>query len=115
MGLSADGAAVNMGVRTGAARRLQDKVPHLIPVHCCTHRVELAIKSISTNVDFSKSLEDTLIELYKPYHKSPLCWSELRQVGQMLQVCVHKPVKLVGTRWIAHRERALKILLAGWQ
>ena len=26
-----------------------------------------------------------------------------------------KPVKLVGTRWVAHRERALKILLDGWQ
>ena len=89
VGLSADGAAVNMGVRTGAAVRLQEKVPHLIPIHCYAHRVELhvAIKGISTNVAFFKSLEDTLVELYKLYHKSPLCWSELQQVGQMLQMC----------------------------
>ena len=25
------------------------------------------------------------------------------------------PVKVQGTRWIAHRERGLKILLDGWQ
>ena len=56
VGLSADGAAVNMGVRSGAAKRLQDEVPHLVAVHCCAHRVELAIKSISTDVDLFNSL-----------------------------------------------------------
>ena len=70
--LFADGAAVNMVVRSEAAKRLQDKVTHLVPLHCCAHRVELAIKSISTGIDFLKSLEDTLVELYKLYHKSPL-------------------------------------------
>ena len=115
VGLSVDGAAVNMGVRSGAAKQLQDKVPHLVPVHCCAHRIELAIKDVSTDIDFFKSLEGILVELYKLYHKSPLCWSELQQVGEMLQVKVVKPVKLTGTRWVAHRERALKILLDGWQ
>lgn len=94
---------------------MQGDVPHLVAVHCCAHRVELAIKDISTDVDFFKSLEGTLVELYKVYHKSPLNWSVLQQVGEMLQVKVVKPVKLVGTRWVTHRERALKILLDGWQ
>ena len=86
VGLCADGAAVNMGVRSGAAKRMQDDFPHLVAVHCCAHRVELAIKDISTDVDFFKSLEGTLVELYKLYHKSPLNWSMLQQVGEMLQV-----------------------------
>ena len=64
VGLSPDGAAVNMGVQSGAARQLQDKIPHLVPVHCCAHRVELAIKDISTDIGFFKSLEGTLVELY---------------------------------------------------
>lgn len=34
VGLSADGAAVNMGIHSGAAKRLQDEVPHLVAVHC---------------------------------------------------------------------------------
>ena len=49
VGLSADGAAVNMGVRFGTAKRLRD---HLVAVHCCAHRIELAIKTVSTNVAF---------------------------------------------------------------
>ena len=77
---------------------LQDKVSHSVPVHCCVHRVELAIKDISTGVDLFKSLEAILVELYKLYHKSPFCWSGLQQVGEILQVKVFKPVKLVGTR-----------------
>ena len=81
VGLSADGAAVNMGVSSGTAKQMQDKVSHLVPVHCCAHRVELAIKDISTGVHFFKSLEGILVELYKLYHKSPLCWSGLQQVG----------------------------------
>lgn len=59
-------------------------------------------------------LEDTLVDLYRLYHK-PLCWSGLQQVGQVLQTEILKPVKLVGTRWVAHRERALKILVNCWQ
>ena len=64
---------------------MQDDIPHLIPVHCCAHRVELAIKSVSNSVDYFKSLEDTLVELYKLYHKSPLCWNGLQQVGKVLE------------------------------
>lgn len=84
VGLSADGAAVNMGIRSGAAKRLQDLVPHLVAVHCCAHRVELAIKSVNDNVPFFKSVEETLHTLYKMYYNSPLCRRGLKQVEQML-------------------------------
>ena len=85
VGICAHGAAVNMGVHTGAAKWIQDEAPHVIPVHCCAHRVELAVKTVSTDADYFKSLEATLVELYKLYHKSPLCWSRLKQVGQVLE------------------------------
>ena len=114
VGMCADGAAVNMGVRSGVAKRLQDDMPHLIPIHCCAHRVELAIKNVSTEVDFFKTVEDILVELYKPYHKSPLCWSGLQEVCEVMNVNIAKPTKLGGTRWVAHRYRALKTLLDGW-
>ena len=48
VGLSADGAAVDMGIRSGAAKRLRDEVPHLVSVHCCAHRVELSITLVRT-------------------------------------------------------------------
>ena len=72
MGVCADDGAVNMGVRSGAAKQLQDKVPHLVPVQWCAHKVELTLNTISTQVDYFKTLEDNLLELYKLYHKSPL-------------------------------------------
>ena len=66
-----------------------------MPVHYCAHRVELAIKSVSTSIEFFKSLEDTLVQVYKLHHNSTLCWSELQQVGEVLQVEDYKPEKLV--------------------
>ena len=57
-----------MGIRSGATKRLRDiVVPHLPTVHCCAPRVELAIKTVSSNVTFFKTLEDALLELYKLY------------------------------------------------
>ena len=48
----ANGAVVNMGVKSGAVKRLQDQVPHPVAVNCSVHWVELAIKTFSTNVAF---------------------------------------------------------------
>ena len=44
VGICADGAAVNLGVCTWAAKRVQDDVPHLIPVHCCAHKSRIGNK-----------------------------------------------------------------------
>lgn len=41
--------------------------------------MNLAIKSIGANIDFFKALKETLVELYKLYHRSPFYWSELHQ------------------------------------
>ena len=96
VGLSADGAAVNMGIRTGAAKRLQDEVPHLVPLHCCAHRVELAIKSVSEHVEYFKTLEDTLHSLYLMYYRSPLCRNGLNLVWKMLKAHVLLRCKVLG-------------------
>ena len=58
---------------------------------------------------------DTVLEnAYKMYHKSPLCWAGLQETGRALDLSVLKPVKLKGTRWIAYRERALRVILHDW-
>ena len=53
--ICADGAAVNMGMRSGAARRMQE---------------EWTLETLSTEVHYFKSTEDTSIELYKPLQVS---------------------------------------------
>ena len=55
------------------------------------------------------------MELYNLFHKSPLCWNGSQQVGQALEARVLKPVNLGGRRWVAHRHRALTILLDSWR
>ena len=92
IGLSADVASVNTGSHSGVAKRLCDLSHHLLSVHFCAHRVELAIRNVETAVPFFKPLEDTLLELYKLY-KWPLCWSGLQEAGRMLQINVSKPTK----------------------
>ena len=101
-----------MGIRTGSAKRLQDVVPQSVAVHCCAHRVELAIKSVNDNIPFLKSVEKTVHILYKMYYNFPLCRHGLKQVGQMLQAHVLiLLVKLQGTQWIAHRAQHLNTTL----
>ena len=95
-----------MGIRTSAAKCLQDVVPHSVAVHCCAHIVDLAIKYV-----FFKSVEKRLHILYKMYYNSPLCRRGLKQVGQMLQAHVLMLVKLQGTQWIAHRAQHLNTTL----
>ena len=39
----ADGAAVNMGKKTGAAAKLKEEIGHLLSIHCVAHRLELGM------------------------------------------------------------------------
>ena len=45
MSFGANGAPVNLGCNNISATQLRHVVPHLIVVHGCPHRLELAIKS----------------------------------------------------------------------
>lgn len=42
-------------LRIMITKRLQDEVPHLGAIHCCAHRVELAIKSVSEQLNLITS------------------------------------------------------------
>ena len=45
VGLGADGAAVNFGMRGGVATlmKMQEGIDWLVPVHCASHQLELSI------------------------------------------------------------------------
>ena len=62
MGLSANGAAVNMGHMSRAGTRLNNMLLCHVSVHYNADRLELAIKTISKSVAYFKTLEDTLKE-----------------------------------------------------
>ena len=109
-GLNVDGASVNLGIHKGVATLLRDASPWLIAVHCFNHRVELASKDAFGN-SFFEDIDKMLVFLYYLYQKSSKRLQALKELGVALGENVPKPVKASGTRWIAHRYNAMKVIL----
>ena len=106
MSFGADGAPVNLGCNNGAA--------HLVEVHGCAHRLELAIKSAAKSCSLMTVVDNVMENAFKIYYKSPLCWSGLQETVRALDLPLLKQVKPKGTRFIAHRERELRVILHDW-
>ena len=106
-----DGASVMLGPKSGVAKRLKDmQLPHLVAIHCCAHRLELAIKDVLKRADLMDVTESLLFRIYKHYKYSALNWAELQNAGEALHVSVKKPVDNKGTRWIGHHQRAVDVM-----
>ena len=73
-----DGASVNMGCKTGVAAWLRRDVPSIITIHCCSHRLELAVKDVMNSIAYYDYVNTFFNDLYKTYHCSSLMWSGLR-------------------------------------
>ena len=110
----ADSAPVNLDIQNGAAVQLKADVPHLIAIHGCAHRLELAIRDSLKHCNLMSLADDVMENVYKMYHKSPLCWRGLQETGLALGLPVVKPIKLKGTRLIDYRKRALDVVLRIW-
>ena len=101
-----DGAAVNLGCKSGVVVRLEKDVPELIAIHCCSHRLELAVKAVVKEVPFYETVNAFLVDLYKAYHNSAL-----RIAGDAFKITILKPQKAYGTQWLPHHERAITAIL----
>ena len=95
-----------LGRSQGVAALLKVDVPHMVEIHCVAHRLELGILDAMKN---EKQLKETLQGLYKHYHYSTKVLRELREVAEALELTVLKPVNVMGTRWVSHLSRALKL------
>ena len=58
-----------------------------------------------------KNVHEMLQGLYKHYHYSPKALRELRELAQLLDEKINKPVNLRGTRWLRHMIRALAFMI----
>ena len=108
-----DGAAVMMGHVSGVATNLSKDAPHLIRIHCCAHRLELAIKD-TLKLDEIEEIDDVLNHAYKHYKLSRVNWEGLQDTGQALKKKVKRPVRVDGTRWLAHHHRAAEAVDNNW-
>ncbi|KAJ8034319.1 hypothetical protein HOLleu_21102 [Holothuria leucospilota] len=107
-----DGASVNLGCKSGVAVRLTEGAPHIISVHCCAHRLELAIKNIEEPL--ITEVEKVVQDCYLFYRWSVKNWGELQKVGSLLKISVKRPAKLIGVRWLAHHYRAINAVRFNW-
>lgn len=113
VGVSTDGATVNIGHVNGTKTKLQAQLPWLTWQWCYAHRLELACKDALCS-QLIKDIKECLLCLYYLYRKSPKKSRELGSiVAELGEVyCFPKggnmPVRSQGTRWIAHKRKALQ-------
>ena len=113
VGVSTDGAAVNISEINGMKDKMQSKLPWLMWQWCYGHRVELACKDALCSKVIKNGME-LLLRLYYLYHKSPKKLRELEDIIADLREAYsfpiggNVPVRCSGTRWIAHKCKALQ-------
>ena len=110
--LASDGASVNTGLNNGLIKFFQDEMPWIGFVWCIAHRLELSIKDALET--WIKPINTNLRNLYYMYEKSSKKTRELKELFEVLNdIFIFenqevKPHRATGTRWIAHKLKALQ-------
>ena len=105
---------MNTGIHSGLGTRICNELsPWLTLIHCFNHRLELAIKDASKGTFFSE-IDTMMLKLYYLYKKSLKRLRELNEFGEIFEKVVPKPLRLSGTRWIAHKVRSVEIMLVNY-
>ena len=83
---------------------------------CVTHRLELALKDSLKGTDFD-DIDDLILKMYYLYKCSPKKLCQLKELVEIYSDSFEfldqgvKPKKASGTRWIAHKTRALDLII----
>lgn len=113
--ITADGASVNTGARTGLFTRMEiegDR-PCLVKIHCINHRVELAVKAAFEDSSFS-AVDKFYTANYALLKNSGAIKSAVKHACTSFDISHYCLTKMSGTRFVSHRRRALKRLLDIW-
>lgn len=106
-----DGASVYVGGLNGVVAKLRVEIPWLLGAHCIAHRLELSVLDALKDEEQLNNVQEMLQGLYKHYHYSPKALRELKELAQVLDEKINKPVNLRGTRWLPHISRALTVMM----
>lgn len=109
-----DGAGVNLGKNHSVAKLLKDQVPHMLAIHCVSHRQELGAVSAMKGKDgkMFEDLKSVLMNIHKHYHTSAKAVRELQMLSDAMEEKMAKPVNLSGTRCMPHLSCCLDVLLS---
>ena len=108
--LCVDGASVNTGIHNGLGAKMKAHAEWLTIIHCFNHNLELAVKDCFDKT-FFKEIDNMLLKLFYLYRKSPKRLRELKKFEEIYDESIPKPYKSYGTRWIAHKIKAMEIVL----
>ena len=90
-----DGASAMLGHLTGVSTRLRYEASHLITIHCCAHRFELAIKDVWKELPLISEMDNVLKETYNFYKQSRSNRTELKTVAAEQELKLKRPKKSV--------------------
>ena len=113
----ADGASVNQGKHGGAIAELRKKIGDwIIYIWCVSHRLELTLKDALKGTPFD-DIDQMLLQMYYLYERSPKKIRELQEIYDKYKDILEfdegglKPLRASGTRWIAYKVEATKLVL----
>jgi len=109
LSFACDGASNMLGRKAGVASKLREKFPKLIILHCCNHRLELAVNDVVNETSSVCHMKSFFDKLYRLYSASPKNCSELNECAASLGVQVNKIGRLLGVRWVASSARLAKL------
>src|SRR6185369_7872323 len=96
-----DGASNMTGNRTGVATRLKEINPFMTSIHCISHRLHLAGKDASNEVEYFQKYEQVLQNLYSYFSKSHKRQDLLKLMQEINDEPTLKVLKLCETRWLS--------------
>ena len=86
------------------------EIPWLLGVHCIAHRLELSVLDALKVEEQLQNVQEMLQGLYKHYHYSPKALCELKELAQLLDEKINKPVNL-GVHNGCHTSRAFTVII----
>ena len=111
----ADGASVNFGSKRGALTMMKSEDrPWLLMIHCCAHRIELAVKDAFLKSSNFAKIDDMMLNLYTFFRNSGKCWRILLHLAERLGVMVLRFPKASGTQFQVHKYQAIKALIVNF-
>lgn len=100
-GLGTDGANVMMGKVNGVGVKLKAVNSKVIHVWCCAHRLALVAHWASNRIDFLKSVQETLVNIYFFYSFSACRYNKIKELKAVMNTQVKRFKKPSSVRWLS--------------
>ena len=111
-GLGTDGAAAMIGRIDGVAVKMKRENPKMVSTWCVAHRLALVAHWAAMKVDYLKTVQTTLVNVYTFFQYSAVRYNKLRQLKSVMNVQVKKFRKPTQVRWLSLQESVLAVISA---